>query len=236
LPVRTNRNVCLSARGDESSPAVKYVRLTVRFPPDRRHPMHRYLDETPDAERSRMLAWNGTHESLMFALFHVVADREPYVEALSGVDSVVDFDVTEAADEGFYVFVREEAGWQVRTFERTFAHEGLLVVPPMTYRPAGELRVTVLGPGEALRSVVDGFPDELSATVDRLGEYDHGGAGRRLTARQREALVAALDAGYYDVPRSGGVDAVADRLGCAPSTASTHLRKAEARLVREALD
>jgi predicted DNA binding protein len=215
---------------------VKYVRLTVRFPVERRHPMHRYLDEDPTAERSKMVAWNVSQESLTFALFHVVAVREAYVERLATVDSVVDFDVTDAADGGFYVFVREETREQGRAFRRAFAHEGLLVMPPMTYRPDGELRLTVLGAPEALRSVVERLPDELAPTVDRLGEYDRGGVGRRLTDRQREALAAALDVGYYDVPRTGGVEAVADRLACAPSTASTHLRKAEARLAREALD
>ena len=198
--------------------------------------MHGYLDEADDARRSKMLTWNVSHEGLTFALFHVLAERDPYVEALATVDSVVDYDVTGAAAGGFYVFVREETSRQVRTFQRALAHQGLLVMPPMTYRPNGELALTVLGAPEALRSVVDGFPEELSATVDRLGEYDHGGVGRRLTARQREALRAALDVGYYDVPRSGGVERVAERLGCAPSTASTHLRKAEARLAREALD
>lgn len=228
--------MCLCANAFDRLPTVKYVRLTVRFPPERRHPMHAYLDEDPSAERSKMLSWNTSHESLTFALFHVVADRDPYVEALAAVDSVVEYDVTDATDGGFYVFVREETGQQVRTFQRAFAHEGLLVMPPLTYRPNGALQLTVLGGGEALRSAVGGLPDELSPTVDRLGEYDHGGVGRRLTARQREALRVALDVGYYDVPRSAGVAAVAERLDCAASTASAHLRKAEASLVREALD
>ncbi len=198
--------------------------------------MHQYLDEADHARWSKMLTWNHSHEDLTFALFHVLAEREPYVERLAAVDRVVDYDITEAAGGGFYVFVREETSPQVETFQRAFTHEGLLVVPPLTYQPNGELTLTVLGAPEALRSVVGGFPEELSATVDRLGEYDHEGVGRRLTSRQRDALQAALDVGYYDVPRSGGVDDVADGLGCAPSTASTHLRKAESSLVREALE
>ncbi|MFD1513585.1 helix-turn-helix domain-containing protein [Halomarina rubra] len=215
---------------------MKYVRLTLTFPRAWRHPMHAYLDEDPTAEHSKMLSVSTTHESLTFGLFHVVAERDPYVERLASVESVLDFDVTPASDRGFYVFVREETREQVRTFERAFAHEGLLVVHPMTYLPRGKMQFTVVGPPAGLRSVVEGFPEELAATVDELGEYDHGGVGRRLTARQREALDAALDVGYYDVPRTDGVAAVAERLDCAPSTASTHLRKAEANLVREALD
>jgi len=52
-----------------------------------------------------------------------------------------------------------------------------------------------------------------------------------LTDRQQEAVHAALEHGYYEVPREGTVEDVAATLDCAPSTASNHLRKAEARLV-----
>mgnify|MGYP002276742734 CR=1 FL=1 len=54
----------------------------------------------------------------------------------------------------------------------------------------------------------------------------------RLTDRQREAVEAGLDLGYYDVPRTTDHEAVADALGCAPSTAAEHLRKAESKLLR----
>ena len=56
-----------------------------------------------------------------------------------------------------------------------------------------------------------------------------------LTARQRAAVRAALDLGYYDVPREADHEAVADAIDCAPSTAAEHLRKAEATLLRGAM-
>jgi predicted DNA binding protein len=46
----------------------------------------------------------------------------------------------------------------------------------------------------------------------------------------------AFEAGYYDVPREASRDDVARCLGCAPSTASEHLRKAERRVVSTFLD
>lgn len=53
-----------------------------------------------------------------------------------------------------------------------------------------------------------------------------------LTTRQREAVAAAVDAGYYGATREGSVAAVAETLGCSTGTAAEHLRKAEARVMR----
>jgi predicted DNA binding protein len=56
-----------------------------------------------------------------------------------------------------------------------------------------------------------------------------------LTPRQREALRVAIDLGYYDRSSQATHTDVAAALGCAPSTASEHLKKGEAALVRAAL-
>jgi predicted DNA binding protein len=53
-----------------------------------------------------------------------------------------------------------------------------------------------------------------------------------LTDRQREAVRAAVEAGYYAVPREASLADVAEAIGCAESTASEHLRRAEAAVMR----
>lgn len=77
-----------------------------------------------------------------------------------------------------------------------------------------------------LEGDLDRFPfrddDDGAITVRFLGPLDR--------------LRAALEAGYYAVPREASRADVAAALGCAPSTASEHLRKAERRLVRTFLD
>ncbi|WP_217493327.1 helix-turn-helix domain-containing protein [Haladaptatus sp. W1] len=47
--------------------------------------------------------------------------------------------------------------------------------------------------------------------------------------------MAALDAGYYDVPRTGSVDDVAAALDCAHSTAGELIRKAESAVISDAI-
>ena len=52
-----------------------------------------------------------------------------------------------------------------------------------------------------------------------------------LTPKQREALVAAYQCGYYDIPRRADSAAVARALSRGKSTTLEHLRKAEKRLL-----
>jgi len=52
-----------------------------------------------------------------------------------------------------------------------------------------------------------------------------------LTDRQREALVAAHELGYFDIPRTASLDEVAAELGIGASALSERLRRAQAALV-----
>lgn len=52
-----------------------------------------------------------------------------------------------------------------------------------------------------------------------------------LTSRQREALAMAIDTGCYGHESEGSIEAVATRMGVAPTTAWEHLSRAEAKLM-----
>ncbi|MFC4448071.1 helix-turn-helix domain-containing protein [Halorussus aquaticus] len=74
-----------------------------------------------------------------------------------------------------------------------------------------------------------------------VGIYDGGGEtadGRQydVTASQREALVHALDAGYFDVPRRTTLSELADDLGISDQALSARLRRGQTGLVRSTLD
>jgi predicted DNA binding protein len=56
-----------------------------------------------------------------------------------------------------------------------------------------------------------------------------------LTPPQREVLVAALEAGYFDVPRKTKITALAEQLDISANAASQRLRRASANLVRNTL-
>ena len=54
----------------------------------------------------------------------------------------------------------------------------------------------------------------------------------RLTVRQRRALIAALDQGYYNMPRSATAGKIAARLGIPRTSYVDHLRKAENKVIQ----
>jgi predicted DNA binding protein len=57
-----------------------------------------------------------------------------------------------------------------------------------------------------------------------------------LTAKQRDAIVAAFKFGYYDTPRRISTEELAKKLNMVSSTLSEHLRKGEKRLLSELLN
>jgi hypothetical protein len=54
----------------------------------------------------------------------------------------------------------------------------------------------------------------------------------RLTAKQRRALMAALDQGYYNMPRKATAGRIAERLGVPRTSYVDHLRKAENKVIQ----
>ncbi|WP_159904983.1 helix-turn-helix domain-containing protein [Salinirussus salinus] len=61
------------------------------------------------------------------------------------------------------------------------------------------------------------------------------GEGYELTDKQREALVAAYERGYFDSPRATSLEAVADALGITQQSLSSRLRRGHRRLIAATL-
>ncbi|ELZ03641.1 MULTISPECIES: helix-turn-helix domain-containing protein [Natrialba] len=99
-------------------------------------------------------------------------------------------------------------------------------------------------------TVQDGWYEfDLTGTrqeLDRVQELLEGGpyeyellsliqspdADRLLTTRQREVIETAIRMGYFEIPRTCTLAVVADELGIDKSTASTILRRGEARIIK----
>lgn len=217
---------------------MKYVSLRLREPPDRRNDMHTFIVEMPGYEETALLAWHDTGPELDVFLFRVVGPVDPYREALAEPEFVRSFDLTPIDEDSFYAYVENEPREVDLEFQAAFADNRVLTVPPIVFDADGSTRARVVGESAVLEAVIEDIPEDIRVQVDEIGEYDAPwrGPDAAVTDRQRAALSAALAVGYYEVPRTGSVDEVADRLDCAASTASTHLRKAEQALVRAFLD
>lgn len=208
---------------------MKHARITLRFPEPTRHPMQSFLRESSDLYREELWAWNHLGDALT-ALFYVEGEIDAYRDAIHAVDTIEGFDLTPVGNDAFYTYVEEERRDADAAWMAAFARPSLIVVPPVVYRDDGDTVFTVVGSADDLQALVADLPNEIEVAVDRIGEYDEphaAGIAPDLTRRQREAVGAALDLGYYDRPRTATLADVADQLDCATGTASELLRRAE---------
>jgi len=88
----------------------------------------------------------------------------------------------------------------------------------------------------ASRDRLSAFGSQLEAfgmtyTLNRV--YDAVSTPDLLTDQQRRLLVAAVERGYYDTPRTCTLTELADSVDLAKSTASVTLHRAEERVVKE---
>lgn len=219
---------------------MKSLDLTVHLSAEALHPVHEAICEGAAIERELLFHANPEGE-LAALLFYTEGEPAAYETLLAATEQVEAYDLVPAG-RGCYAYVREQPRPEDEVFYEAFDTGSLVLVPPVEFRPDRTIRLTVLGEPDRLEAAIDALSagPELRVDVDSVGSDPvPSRAGRLgggdLTARQREALAAAWDAGYYEVPRAGSVADVAAALDIAESTAATHLRKAETRLVGRSL-
>jgi predicted DNA binding protein len=87
---------------------------------------------------------------------------------------------------------------------------------------------------EDLRAMIEEFRKIGTVTLGKVVLFEDGGV--RLTDRQHEVIEHALAAGYFEWPREVTSDELAAELSISRATLLEHLRKAESKLLTDALD
>jgi len=85
-----------------------------------------------------------------------------------------------------------------------------------------------------LRAMIEDFREIGNVTLGKLSAV--GESTVRLTDRQREVVEHALDAGYFEWPREVTSEELAAEMDISRATLLEHLRKAESKLLTDALD
>lgn len=213
-----------------------HVRLTLEMGPSAAsfHPMIAVMSGADAVERAQAIHWDFTGSDL-FVVHAIEGDVDAFRSILETTPEVRAFEFVRRTDRSCYVAIRDATTDSLRDALSQYAEAPVSVVPPLVYGD-GTLTYSLLGARGAIDPLLEAAQDAFDVTVETIGGLATlpALAGSGLSPRQREALETALELGYYDVPRSASHDQVADRLGCAPSTAAEHLRKAEATVIRAA--
>jgi hypothetical protein len=217
---------------------MRYLRATVSPDIDAVPEAFRLLAASEHVRVARAVATKFAGSAGVSALFHVEGDRAALGERLACQREVDVAETAPAAGGGFYLLAvldPTSVPMMQAVFE-VLAWQELIVVPPVVYRD-GTVHVRMVGTTGTVGGLVEAFPQDVDVDVEAVGERGAGAAPgpAALSDRQREAVLAALELGYYDQPRAATHEDVATAIDCAASTASEHLRKAEAKLVRAAM-
>ncbi|WP_459192196.1 helix-turn-helix domain-containing protein [Halosimplex sp. J119] len=208
------------------------VRVTANGREGEIHPVYGIVTTAPFVEWALALQWNNAGEDLGI-LHYVRGDADAFEEAIADVPVVRGYDIEPAGEGSFYAYISDDTTASVRELFGSLTTGTVVVVPPIRYNEDGSVTISLFGPDDELQSAIGELPDPIEVAVEEVGGLDSAApaAEAGLTERQREAVVAALDLGYYEVPREASHEVVADALDCAPSTAAEHLRKAESKLL-----
>jgi predicted DNA binding protein len=188
--------------------------------------------------REALVALEWHSDGTYALLYRLVGDDEAALSAVfSSRDDVYDYDVIDGGDDQLFAFVHVSERETLSELLAIAESYALLLDPPFRYTDRG-VRVTVAGTEAALQAAFAEVTDRIAVEVEWTGEYtpDEPGYLGRLTDRQREAVLVAHELGYYETPRATSFEAVADELGCAPSTANELLRRAESVLLDALLE
>lgn len=217
---------------------MKRVRMTFRPKGTEVHPVYDLLTGGADyLEDVQLINWQVSSDPAGF-LIHARGDAEQMAADLDSISEVCHQEFIHLNGEEFYVYHTCRRNPMTDEIFDVFSETSLLIAFPMEYDDNGGATATIVGPEADIHGVIEDIPPEIEVEIEAVGgpEVQDSGVLSKLSDRQFEALEVGIASGYYDVPRQATSEDVARQMGCQPSTASEHLRKAETKLVTALLD
>ncbi|WP_302082585.1 helix-turn-helix domain-containing protein [Salinibaculum rarum] len=179
------------------------------------------VDENPPAHRD---------DDRTLLHFHAEGEVDEFVDQLDEEDEIDYLQVTEGGSVAqCRCLLHDECVLRVLTTAGFMPHEIRIVDGTERFRGS------VVG-RDVLRDVIQTAQQLGNVKLERVAEITAGRAADQeldttiessLTKQQREALVAALDQGYFDVPRGATATDVADQLGISKSSFLGRIKRAQ---------
>lgn len=218
---------------------MKQIEATAHVDPERAPEFFNLLANSSEIDEARVLDVNTTLDGVDNYLFAIDGDPTTFAERATDTPGVESVELSETEREMTYalVVVNSLETPMYDSILRASSQDAIVLRTPIIYRD-GKIFGRGVGDPQPLQRAIGEIPDAIDVQIDVVGEFrgDLDDPKRGLSDRQEEAVEIALELGYYDQPRGATHEDVAEELGCAPATASDHLQKAEAKLVRAGMD
>jgi predicted DNA binding protein len=165
------------------------------------------------------------------SLYSVRGDLQLVGEILKGQEDVIAHDVS--GDHEGLAYIHFDPTETVRRLLSITQDNEIVLKTPIDCLESGGVRVTLVGDDGTIQRVVDSIPDSLTLSLEGIGDYhpDSEQLFSVLTERQQEILEAAVEMGYYEVPRNATHEDIASEVGVSAGTVGEHLRKVEGKVL-----
>jgi predicted DNA binding protein len=211
---------------------MRYVR-TVIIPRDGGlHPVDEALADDPNVERNLLHNISLLDDGTAITLFQLSGDMDRARVIADEADEVLDFQLSEG-DDHITVYAHFVPTQEIIDLLSLFREYELILDMPLEYAADGALRAHIVGEEDVIREVIPKIPDGIGLNLEQISDYvpEEERLFSMLTERQQETLKAALEVGYYQVPRQATHQDIADYLDRSDGTVGEHLRKIEAKMM-----
>ena len=212
---------------------MRYVELKLRAEGRWFQEIDRHIAADPDLRHGPIHHVKLLDDGTAVTLYEIHGDRERFEELFEAhADSI--YGETVAVEDVTFVYSHFEPSPVVAALLEMAGAHRILLDTPLRFTDDDELRITVVGDAETVRTVLAEAPETAQVVVGRTGEYRPADDRlfTRLTDRQQEVLRTAIEMGYYEDPRRTTYGEIAERVGCTETTVGEHLRKVENAVLR----
>ncbi|MXR51871.1 hypothetical protein GRX03_09670 [Halovenus sp. WSH3] len=168
-------------------------------------------------------------------VYEIDGDADTLRECLDAApEKIIEYSITEDSDPlvAQLWMYPDEGLEQLLDVHRSF---GVSVEFPIDYvsQDPSTIEMVETGPRNELRDRIEQTREVADVHINHVHRHDPGSQQlfRELTDRQQEVLQAAVEEGYYQIPREATHQEIADKLGCSKSVVGQHLRRVESALV-----
>lgn len=211
---------------------MRYFDVRIEPAGDGIHPVDEALAGIETVRRDALLHFDAYADGTGVFLYTCRGDPAAALEVVADHGHVKGYDLLDVDEESFHLYAYVGPGEPAGTLLGIVQTYRLMVDTPIAFVDEGIL-ATIVGDHEMFRQALEDLPASLGISIEQVGTYTPGGRNviSKLTARQREVFEAAIDAGYYEIPREVTQEDLAAELDVSVSTVDEHLRKTEAKVI-----
>ena len=226
---------------------MRYAEVSIHPGPEGFHPADRKLVDNGAIQRTVIHHVNQLDDGTVVVLYELQGRQSEVEAVLSSNQDVLAYSISpeSSADtarghskgvdsqQTLHTYIHINPPETMLSVFQLPQEHSLVIDTPIECLRAGGITARIIGDQPTITDAVDSLPDQVETELLATGEYQPGARTlySQLTSRQQDILTAAVDAGYYSVPRETTHEELANELDIAPVTVGEHLRKIEARVL-----